>query len=410
MSISILSAKKIAFLIDTGTAYQLKGDKDIETMKRLLGDRYEYIILSGEKATTQNIIDRFNSLANMNLTKEDIVVIYYTGHGDRFVNGGQEESDKRDDFLVPADIKLSPRNKENEYDVTNAIIDDQLKYLYAKIGARKIIIVDACHSESTNKSVSLNSHYRAKTYKPENSYYRAFKIDNRWRESRNRNFLHFGASQENESALDSPQGGKFTLAIRDVLREYKNISFAKLERLVQERLEGKFKPSIANDSTIDKNTLYTKDIFATATSHQSNSLKSLLDSKSQTIDVMTQSSGRRFSVGDKIDIKGYITNKPKHLYLIELKGENDYKLISSSNSCIDYEEKGKHMCQFINLKATKPLGSSSIYMIGRDSPLNIDNIDKDSIINQDYFEDENYLLEDLKGKAFEVGKIEIETD
>lgn len=406
---SLLSAKNIAFLVDTGTAHGLHGERDIETLKELLGDKYKYIILSAEEATTQNIVDKFQQLAK-ELNQKDTLIFYYTGHGDRFQSGNhKEEQDKKNDFLVPADIKISPKHQPNEYRITNVIMDNQLNYLYAQIEAKKIIIIDACHSASMNKSISLNSHEKIKTYRPEHKLYRTFPLQKRWLESRNSNFLHFGAAKEEESAIDTPQGGKFTLAIRDIIREKGNISFAKLEKLVNERLDDTFHPSISNDSTIDKRSLYTKDIFVIphTSAPTTTNLQTLLERDLEAITVQTQSNQNSFRVGDQIAIKGYLSEKPNYLYLIELKENNSYKLISYNQSSIYVKERQKYMVQFINLKITKPLGKSSIYILSTKEPLPIDKKDKDSIISQDYFDNSNSLFESLKHQKFKAGKIEI---
>ena len=406
---SLLSAKNIAFLVDAGTAHGLHGKRDIQTMKELLGDKYEYIILSGEEATVQNIVDKFQQLAK-ELNKQDRLLFYYTGHGDRFQSGDHQESDSEDDFLVPANIIHYPiKHQSNAYNVKNVIMDNQLNYLYAQIEAKKIIIIDACHSASMNKSISMNSHEKIKTYRPEQKLYRDFPLQEKWLESKNSNFLHFGGAKEEESAIDTPQGGKFTLAIRDIIREKGNISFAKLEKLVNERLDDAYHPSISNDSTIDKRSLYTKDIFVMphTSAPATTNLQTLLEHNLGAITVQTQSNQNSFRLGETIDIKGYLSKKPHYLYLIELKENNSYKLISYNQSSIYVKKQQKYMVQFKNLKITKPLGKSSIYILSTKEPLPIDKKDKDSIITQDYFDSSNSLFESLKHQEFEAGKIEI---
>jgi len=410
LALSFLFGKSVAFLVDSGSATRLpQCEKDIQTMKKLLGDKYEYIILQGKEATSKNIRKVFNRLSK-ELKSSDTLVFYYTGHGSRFNSGDANEEDSQDDFLATADITEGKRG------VINVLIDNELNYLYSKIKARKIIIIDSCHSGTINKAASvLDSRYETKVYKSNTTYKRGFRVPKKWSKAKNRNFLHFAAAKENESAkVDKDRGGSvFTNTIEDIITQYGNISFAKLEELAQNNIKPTFDftPNISKDSTIDKNTLYTKDIFVVATDNSSNSLtlEDFLNTKEKTITLMTQSRNNRFKLNRFLAIKAYLDKEPKHLYLLDLKDKNNYKLISAKKSCIFVPKKKRYMCQFKNLKATKPVGVSNLYLIATQQPLAIDGLNKDSIITQNFFEKKDALVDILKKSSFELGYMQIET-
>ena len=396
---NIVWAKYVALLVETASGDPIYSEKDIVTMQKLLGDRYEYTILHQAEATSTNIRAKLNELAKK-LTPNDTFVFYYSGHGDRFANGDSNETDKRDDFLVTSDLKYITDTK-----ITNVLLDNELNYLYAQIKARKVIIIDACHSATMDKGVMVD---RVKQFKSKKGFViRGFEVNPKWEKAKNENFLHFAGAKENESALASKynDGGVFTLALAKVIKEYGNISFDRLEKLVQSNIKD-FTPNISPNSTIDKRKLYTKDIFVVP--HTQKTLKSLLDSKPQTIKVMTQKRATSYTIGKFIRIKGYLDKKPNsNIYLLELRGENSYKLISYKIKCIDLKDGENQMCQFPELKATKPTGVSTLYIIKSSKPLHFNN-SKGSIISDENFDAPISLLEQLESMDFEVGKLEIE--
>ena len=388
-------ADYFALLVETASGGNINSDKDIITMKRLLGDKYDITVINEAEATSDNIRKRLEKFAK-DLSPTDTFLFYYSGHGDRFARGDEHESDSHDDFLLTSDAKCTSKTT-----VINVLMDDELNYLYSQIEARKVIIIDACHSADMQKGVIED---RVKRFKGcgEGFVKRGFDVNSSWRKAKNRNFLHFGAAQEKESALGSPNGGEFTLALEKVLKEKGNISFAQLEQEVQYHLEY-FHPSISRYSTIKKSKLYTKDIFAIK-----ETLKSLLESRPNTIDVTTQKRLKSYTVGRNIIIKGYFSST-QNIYLLELKGENDFKIISSKPKCVYDEKIQKKMCQFDKLRATTPIGDSIVYMIQTEKPLNFGAI-KSSIVTDENFDTDTVpLLQQLQNMSFEMGRVMIKT-
>ena len=402
-------SKYVALLTETAPGGNINSQKDIVTMKRILGNRYEFIVINSPQSTSVKIRNRLKALAKT-LKEEDTFLFYYSGHGNRFYTGDEDEADHHDDFLLTSDYKCSGGS-----DVTNVLTDDELNFLYSKIKARKIIIIDACHSSSMNKSSLDFSNVKQFKGCSGGLTTKGFTIDPSYRKAHNSNFLHFGAASENLSAIGSRDGGLFTLALEKIIKEKGNISFAKLETYLQGELT--FEPSISDDSTIDKNSLYTKDIFVVTSRKPpkpqsqtvANNLSSLLKEKPKTIKLVTHSGEKSFPIHKSVPILGYFNKSSKqHIYLLELKGKNSFTLIASKPRCLSYSKYGyNYRCGF-DLKATEPTGRSNIYMLKTSKPLDTGS-SKSSVITEDFFDAKRSLFEQLNDMHFEVGKIDVKT-
>lgn len=408
---SLSHGKHVAFLTETAPGGNINSQKDIHTMKRILGDGYEFIVMNAKEATSVNIRKKFEELSK-SLGEEDTFVFYYSGHGNRFYSSDGDEPDGHDDFLLTSDYHCSDGSN-----VINVLADDELNYLYAQIKARKIIIIDACHSASMHKSSFDFSSVKQFKGCSQGLTTRAFDLDPSYRKAQNENFLHFAAAEDNNSALGSKDGGVFTLKIEEVLKEKGNISFQELEQAVQNKITS-FQPSITQDSTIDKSKLFTKEIFFIAKTNSSqnnamssaNHLASLLNQKPKTIKVVTQDDKTAYPLNKSVPIKGYFNkSNTQHVYLLEVKDKNDFTLIATKPLCLDYTQYGyNQMCQFTNLQASKPIGKSTIYMLKTNQALDLGN-KKDSIITESFFDTHIPLFEQLQKRYFEVGKINIST-
>lgn len=112
--------------------------KDVKDFTNLLIDRYQFdeknvITLHDKKATEKNILTGFRKLVG-EITEEDNLVIYFSGHGhyDEVTKTG---------YWIPVDAH---QGEENEYEFINtAIIVDRLKNINS---LHTFLIVDACFS------------------------------------------------------------------------------------------------------------------------------------------------------------------------------------------------------------------------------------------------------------------------
>ena len=125
---------------------------------------------------------------------------------------------------------------------------------------------------------------------------------------------------------------------------------------------------------------------------------------------LIQTGKKSFPIHKSVPIKGYFNKSSKqYIYLLELKEKNRFTLIASKPRCLSYSKYGyNYMCQFRELKATIPIGTSNIYMLKTSKPLDTGS-SKDSVITDEFFDADLSLFEQLKGMHFEVGRIDIRT-
>ena len=412
-------AQKVALLVETASGFPIYSNLDIITMKNLLRSDFEIKVISNQEATYSNIRRAFIEVAKQ-LKSSDTFLFYYSGHGDRFDNKSIKEKDKKDDFLITKDMTC------NYNRLNNVLIDDELNYLYAQIKAKKIIIIDACHSETMYKGVIANKAVKRfkdssllksfETCSKDEPFLRDFPLNPKYSKAKTSNLIHLAAALENQQAEGSPEGGIFTLALQKALREKGNISFGELIEEIKNNIkpiairlgaEGLFTPSLKEEG-IDKETLYTKDIFAIPKREsENNTLETYLNSKLGDIDFKIQEDKTSFVNEEPITLKAYVNRKYNNIYIIEMLDKNSYKLLNSKNIDECYtlpKNKSQKLCQYQNFKAIAPFGKSTLYMIATQKRLNFDT-SKDSIISEDFFDTPTSLKEQLKHQDFGIGRV-----
>ena len=125
-----------------GTPNQLKGCiTDVTKMDIFFkGKGFETILLTDNtivKPTRKNIEQAVLKLVS-NVQSSDVLVFHYSGHGSNAVDANNEESDKKDEVLVPLD-----------YATAGIITDDWLNTNLCDkipIGASLYAFTDCCHS------------------------------------------------------------------------------------------------------------------------------------------------------------------------------------------------------------------------------------------------------------------------
>lgn len=387
-------AQKVAFLIGVGNIKNntLNTDKDLEVMSSLLDSSFdEVIILKDDDATYNNVKNKLESFYS--LKESDTFLFYYTGHGCR-AEGGFEEIDKLDEFLL-----LSGYNIKSPNIITNKVmIDDEFNYHFSKIKAKKILLYDCCHSQTQNKS--LSSH--------ENRYVKSMETIFALQQSKNQtylnaemsNYIKLSACLDTEMAEDSMSGGIFTLTLKDTLKNSTNISFDTLIQKIKSNLKrvaqkydrsGNFNPNISYDLLSPKN-FNTKDIFAIKSNNKTTTLEEFLNTKIGGFEFKIHSNKKEFQLYEEIILtSSHNSNNNNYLYMIEVK-QDKYKLITKREKCKNQE------CIFRDLVATKPLGRSNIYLISTQKKLRLVN----SLRNKDLVES---LKSQLKHQDFKVGII-----
>jgi hypothetical protein len=100
-------------------------------------------------ATRQNILAAFEShlIHNEEIQADDVIVIYYSGHGSYVPDKNGDEEDPYDETLVPCDS--GPDHK-------NDIIDDEISNLLERLEARTRninLFIDSCHSGTVTRAM-----------------------------------------------------------------------------------------------------------------------------------------------------------------------------------------------------------------------------------------------------------------
>lgn len=122
---------------------------DAEAMKTVLISRFGFAPGSirevyNQDATRKRIMDEMSIIAEK-AGKDDVVFIFYAGHGSQQPNSLSPENDKLDETIVPADAWKSEisdiRDKEQRV-MYNAILSK---------GAKLTVILDCCHSGSMSR-------------------------------------------------------------------------------------------------------------------------------------------------------------------------------------------------------------------------------------------------------------------
>lgn len=422
LSSSTLWAKKYALMVgvnDVRGNYTLFTDIDLQLMEKTLKSAgFEITKLKGKNASLAKVRNAFKKYYELN--KSDTFLFYYTGHGARMK--GINKNEKNDNLLVLNDANISLDT------IGGGILSDNEYSMHLhKIAAQKISIIDACHSASIYKDLSINPRVKGIISKGVDNIFKRDSSVQSFHSFKPNNLINISAAQDNQVAESTPIGSIFTVALTKLIKNNPNISFSTLEkklvgqmkptaRSISQRLanlyphkyfiyrevEGKFKPSI-NTAPMALKSLKVKDIFVKKREAKP-SLSNVLDSKpphkpqqTNKLSISTANGKTNYALG--APIKFNITSKIKtgHLYLFEKKKEN-YTILGEKTlqNCQDL---GKEMyCKFDNILASKPLGESVAYVVITKKPLTINHqsITKDFKIDQDFFGTEERLAQQIK--------------
>lgn len=129
-----------------GTNNELAGCiNDVMNVQNMLIEHFGYIkenitILTDEtdiSATRYNILHQLENIIHIVNENKGELWIHYSGHGSYMIDKSNDESDGRDEMLVPMDFMI-----------TDMISDDELNKIFAKVNIdiNCILVFDCCHS------------------------------------------------------------------------------------------------------------------------------------------------------------------------------------------------------------------------------------------------------------------------
>ena len=205
---------------------------DINIMKdvtNLLGFKTGQVkILSDSESTLANVEKTMKNWLTNGVTKNDRVLIYFSGHGSRVPDDNGDESDGLDEVMVMHDVKVVERDGKTT--LLNVFRDDEFNSILKSIPSKNILVfIDSCHSGSITKNLSLSPRslgsdveYASKFYYyegiPEGST-NASKGDVFESKDSSDNYISVVAAQDDEQAVATSKGSIFTLGLREALRD-----------------------------------------------------------------------------------------------------------------------------------------------------------------------------------------------
>jgi len=103
----------------------------------------DLVVLKDRQATLANFRSAFRNHLIAESTPEDLVLIYFSGHGAQIPDANGDEVDGKDETLVFFDSRVGGRCD---------LLDDELYQLIRRLKAKHIVVIlDACHSSSATK-------------------------------------------------------------------------------------------------------------------------------------------------------------------------------------------------------------------------------------------------------------------
>ena len=189
-----------------GTKYDLDGvKKDFKKMQQLFENWGFHVTLVRNAESMK--LEQYLSHAVNSLSRDDKFIFYYSGHGYHIKDTNGDEPDGEDEALVLSD------GERNEL-----FIDDTLFGYINSIKAKKMVLLDSCHSGTAFKAFgnkprpksidqsAVDGIIKTKSFRPQQS-----KI------SRGE-YIVFSASQDQEESLDTINGGLFTNAFFEQIK------------------------------------------------------------------------------------------------------------------------------------------------------------------------------------------------
>jgi len=209
---SVSMAKKEALLVvvsdygdgdgKAGTKKDLKGlNHDLAKMKALL-KCWKFKVQVVENAESMYLGNRLDEYASF-LKESDDFILYFSGHGSQTADkNGDETDDHLDETLVLSDGRV---NKH--------FLDDDLYGYLNAIKARKMLILDACHSATAFKAFGDKPVAKSISAKSIDGVIETKKFSAKEsRLSKKEDYIVFSASQDNEKSLADSRGSFFTTA------------------------------------------------------------------------------------------------------------------------------------------------------------------------------------------------------
>lgn len=175
-------------------------------------------LLLDEKATTANFKSLFQEILVKRARKQDVVVVYFAGHGSRVKDNNNDEADEWDETLMFHDAR-SGKQKDLVDDEFNALLEGLYKQT-----KNITILLDSCNSGTATRG---DSEYTARFFDPpedsesvaSSSTEDAITEEAEWKPESMPGIVTFTAASDGTPALEKAGHGIFTDAILAALSE-----------------------------------------------------------------------------------------------------------------------------------------------------------------------------------------------
>ncbi|MBS3789122.1 caspase family protein [Candidatus Bipolaricaulota bacterium] len=152
------------------------------------------VLLTDQEATTGAISTEMSKLVT-EVEENDLVVIYFSGHGATGLDYNNDEEDGYDEYYVTYDTDTSSRARL----YSTGINDDQFGNWLTSMDSKQVVIfLDSCYSGGATKETKGVSLPGQKAI-PKNKIFNDFSFENR---------LLFAASEENQPSWESEKLGQ----------------------------------------------------------------------------------------------------------------------------------------------------------------------------------------------------------
>jgi len=206
-------------------------DNDLRMMVqvvRLLGfEPAQTKVLRDDQATLAGIRGAFSGWLGEGAGPSDRVLIYFTGHGSQIPDQNGDEADQADEVLLPHDFQVQGGTLANTW------VDDEFGQMLARLKAGEIfVIIDACHSGTATKALSLLPDEAEKFFEYRGMP-RAKGVFTEESGKGSDQYVALSASADNQKAVATIRGSLFTAAtwqtVKTCARQCRDLTLAELQ-------------------------------------------------------------------------------------------------------------------------------------------------------------------------------------
>lgn len=298
-------------------------DLDINMMKTVAGyigfRKGEITTLFDEYATHSRVKQALKDLAQ-NVSANDKVLIYFSGHGSSTIDHNGDEKDGKDEVLVLYDTDVVSG------ELRHALLDDDFYRFLSDISSNQIlVIVDSCHSGTGTKGLRSmvtqvdRGQIKSFTYQGMGKGTRGFAAEGKNRTSDN--YVSIAACHDDEESVASKEGSYFTLGVLKAMRNAvakggitpKQIQQSAASFINRELPEDGFNPQLYGNKSF-----WNKTINLRKTNREWGTLEGVAQRAGNNLNININKSS--YNVGDELVVK------------VNLEGDGYLNIISVSEN------------------------------------------------------------------------------